>query len=243
MQVRYLVPAALAALMVAGGFGVTARPARAQEQPTGIRVTGRGTVSARPDVAFLTIGATVRRETPGAAFERAEQLIGALVMSLRANGVEERDIQDRQFSLTPEFGRAAEGQPPPVVAWRAVHLVTVKIRAFDRIGRIVGDAVAALGDEATIQGLSFGIENTEALAAQARVAAIDNARAIAEQMAARAGVRVGRVVYMQETSAPPPTPMVRVAAPVPVAATAFEAQVSPGELSVTVTVEMIFEIA
>ncbi len=216
-------------------------PARAQEQPHGIKVSGQGIVTAKPDIAYLTLGASVRRDSAGAAFDRAESLIAALTETLRGAGVDERDIQTRQFSLGPEFGRSTDNNPPPVVGWRATHTVTVKLRDFGRIGTTIDAAVRALGDEAAIQGISFAIENTDALAGRARALAIDNARAKAEEMAARAGVRLGAVLSIDEISAPAPAPERAVAAPA--AAPSFAAQISPGELSVSVTVEVVWAIA
>jgi len=231
---------ALAALVLAGGNA--ARPARADDQPTGIRVRGQGVVSARPDIALLSIGASVRRDTAGAAFERAESLVAGLTESLKASGVSDSDIQTRQFNLNPEFGRGDSNNPPPVVGWRAVHTLSVKIRDFSRIGRTVDNAVTVLGNDVLMQGISFSIEDTDALARQARAQAIQNARTNAEDMAARAGVRLGRISYIQETSAPPPSPVREAAVAASFAAAPAGAQVSPGELTINVSVEMIFGI-
>lgn len=241
--IRLLIPA-LAALALAGG--PAGRPARAQEQegPPRLSVRGQGVVTAQPDVAFLTLGASVRRETAGAAFGRTEQLIAALTDSLRANGVAERDIQTRQFNLSPEFGRPQGNEPAPLLGWRATHTVTVKLRDFARIGTTIDDAVAALDGEAIVQGISFTIEDTNALASQARAEAIRAARTRAEEMAGQAGVRLVRILSIQETSAPPPTP-VRAAAPQVAgvaAAPALAAEISPGEQTITVTVEVVYEI-
>ena len=187
----------------------------------------------------------MRREAAGDAFNRAEELIAALTESLKADGVAERDIQTRQFNLNPEFGRSTDNSPPPVVGWRAVHLVSVKLRDFAKIGTTIDRAVRALGPDATIQGINFAIEDTNALAAQARDAAIADARQKAEALASRIGVRVGRLVFIQETSAPPPSPVrafdgAGIAAAVPAPSQA--ASISPGEQSLTVTVECVFEI-
>lgn len=239
--VRVLLPAFLG-LALAGVL--TARTARAEDQPSGIRVRGQGVITARPDVAFLGIGASVRRDSAGEAFNRAEQLIGAVTDSLKANGIAERDIQTRQFSLSPEYGRSNDNSPPPVIGWRATHTLSVKVRDFGRIGKTIDDAVAMLGNDAQIQGITFAIEDTDALASRARAEAIQNARDKAEEMAARAGVRVGKLLFLQEVSSPPPTPVpaaqagvaLRAATPAPVA------DISPGELTVNVIVEAIFAI-
>jgi uncharacterized protein len=243
-RLRFVLPV-LAVFAVAGGLSV--RSASAQENPTGIRVRGQGVVTARPDVAFLNLGATVRAETAGAAFDRAEQRVAALTDQLKASGVAERDIQTRQFSLNPEFGRSTDNNPPPIIGWRATHTLSVKLRDFTTIGRTIDSAVRLLENDAVVQGISFAVEDTNALAAQARAQAIADARAKAQDMAARAGVTLGRVVYIQEISSPAPSPVAnesvaRAAAPAAGGQAAFAADISPGELTINVIVDVIFAI-
>lgn len=243
MRLSRLLAVALAAAVLPAAVQV--QSARAQEQPRGIRVSGQGVVTAPPDVAFLTLGASVRRDTAGEAFTRAEELVAALTDVLKGAGVADRDIQTRQFSLTPEYGRSVDNQPAPLIGWRAVHTVAVKLRDFTTIGATIDQSVRALGAEALVQGISFGIEDTNALIARARDAAIADARSKAEALAGRLGVRVGRLVYVAETSSPPPTPT-QTATDGVVAAPAFgvarSAVISTGEQSLTVSVECIFDI-
>lgn len=230
-----------AVILIAAFAPVTAR---AQQQPAGIRVTGQGVVTARPDVADLTVGATVRRESAGAAFSRSEDLVAALKERLKANGVAERDIQTRQFSLSPEYGRSTGDTPPAVIGWRAVHTLSVTLRDFGRIGATIDEAVRTLGDEALVQGISFSIEDTNALAARARAEAIADARRRAEQMASLAGVRLGQLTFLSEQFAPAPAPVRELAAGGAVARAQAQqtADISPGELTLTVSVEAIFAI-
>jgi len=209
-----------------------------------LTVRGQGTVSVRPDVALVTMGASVRRETAQEAFDAANTAVAGLTAFLRAQGVAERDIATRQFSLSPEFGRQTGDQPAPIVAWRSVNTVSVKMRDFATIGGIIDGAVRILGVDAQVSGISFTVENTDAVARQARDQAIANARERAQQIATAAGVRLIRIISITETSAPPPTPQafdvgVRAPAAAPVAQ---RAEVAPGEQNITVTVEIVYEI-
>lgn len=216
------------------------RPVLAQGPEASISVQGQGVVAARPDVATLVIGASVRRSSASESFNRAAELTANLMTVLRAGGVPDSDIQTRQLTLTPEFGRAPEGAPPPVVAWRATHVLAVRLRDFTRIGRLIDDAVQALGDEALVQGISFGIEDTQQLAARARAAAMADARARAESLAAHAGARLGQVLAIEEVSAPAPAPQRLPAAPTAGQVSAIE--VAPGEQTITVLVRVRYAI-
>jgi uncharacterized protein len=245
MRPRMLLVAA--GVLVLAGIGlVGARPANADTgqdyNPPRIVVRGQATVFAPPDIATLSLGASVRRDSSDAAYSQANTLVGQLTAFLREQGIAERDIQTRQFTLNPEYGRAQGDAPPPIVGWRAVNTVSIKVRDFARLSAIIDGAARILGNDAQISGISFSIENTDVLASRARTDAIRSARVRAEEMAIAAGVRLGRVLSISETSAPPPTPF-RAAAPAPAAlAAAPVAEVSTGEQGITVTVEMVFEI-
>lgn len=208
-----------------------------------ITVRGQGVVTVRPDLAVLTMGANVRRESAAAAFEQSNLLIAQLNQALREQGIAERDITTRQFDLSPEYGRPPEGGIAPVVAWRSTNILSIKVRDFDRIGAVIDAGARILGNDAQISGISFTVEDTDAVARRARDAAIANARERGDQIATAAGVRIVRILSITETSAPPPTPVAfLVARPVAAAPQRGGADVAPGEQSIIVTVEIVFEI-
>jgi uncharacterized protein YggE len=229
-------------LAVAGALFVMPRSAAAQEPETPqLTVRGQGVVTARPDVAIITMGAVVRRETAQQAFNDANTLVGSLTQFLRSQGIAERDITTRQFSLSPEFTRGEGDVAPRLVAWRSSNMVSVKVRDFSTIGAVIDGAVQILGSDAQISGITFTIEDTDAVAGQAREQAMAEARAHAEQLAATAGVRLIRILSITETSAPPPRPVAADVAPAPAAMRAV-AEVAPGEQTITVSVEVVYEI-
>ncbi len=240
---RYLLPAA--ALAVVAGVIAAPRGASADEEPPVPKLTvrGQGVVSTRPDVAIITLGAAVRRDSADAAFEQATALVNQLNQFLRGQGIEERDVTTRQFNLTPEYGRQQGDAPAPLVGWRATNVLAVKIRDFSKIGPTIDGGARILGNDAQISGISFTIEDTEAATRQARTQAVANAQQHAQELATAAGVRLVRILSINETSSPPPVPVAfsAAAAPAPLAARAVE--IAPGEQNVTVSVEIVYEIA
>ena len=239
----YRVAPWVALALLLGGLVAPDR-AGADDDPTVSRLTvrGQGLVTVRPDVAMVTMGANVRRDSAAEAFDRANALIAQLNQLLREQGVPERDVQTRQFSLFPEFGRPPSDGPPPIVGWRAVNILSIRLRDFTRLGAIIDAAARVLGNDAQISGITFTVEDTDAVARRARDQAIANARERADQIAAAAGVRIVRILSITETSAPPPTPVARAAAPAPAGIVAQPAEIAPGELNLSVTVEIVYEI-
>ncbi|MGE3601081.1 MAG: SIMPL domain-containing protein [Dehalococcoidia bacterium] len=229
------------ALALVGTLFALPRSVSAQEpEPPQLTVQGQGVVTARPDVAIITMGAVVRRDTAEQAFTDANTAAGSLTQFLRSLGIAERDITTRQFSLSPEFTRGEGDAEPRLVAWRGTNILSVKVRDFSTIGAVIDGAVQILGSDAQISGITFTIENTDAVAGQAREQAVAEARARAEQLAAAAGVRLIRILSITETSAPLPRPVAADVAAAPVARAV--AEVAPGEQTITVSVEVVYEI-
>jgi uncharacterized protein YggE len=91
----------------------------------------------------------------------------------------------------------------------------------------------------SIYGISFSVENPEALLDQARKAAIENAKAHATQLAGASGSAVGDVLVISENigAQPIPMPMLARAEGAPAGQAA---PVQPGEQSFSVDVQVTF---
>ncbi|WP_434046663.1 MULTISPECIES: SIMPL domain-containing protein [Sorangium] len=101
---------------------------------------------------------------------------------------------------------AAKAPPPPDLAppqpappahfYRVSNTVTAVIRNLDQVGAVL-DAVTSAGAN-NVWGVSFDLDKTDPLEAQAREKAIADARARAEALARLQGVALGRVVAISE---------------------------------------------
>jgi uncharacterized protein YggE len=91
----------------------------------------------------------------------------------------------------------------------------------------------------SIYGISFSVENPEALLDQARKAAMENARTRATQLAEASGAAVGDVLVISENIAAQPIPMPIMARAEDVAM-AQAAPVQPGEQTLSVDVQVTF---
>lgn len=216
--------------------------------PQGIWVSGRGAVTAEPDIAVLTVGVEVRADTVAEARSQAAVAMSAVIDSLKANGVAEKDIQTRSFSISPQYtyrevvdsrGRYNE---QVLVGYQVSNQSSAKIRDLDTVGPAIDGAAKAGGDLVRIRGISFTIDDSGPLHILAREAAVEQAMATAAQFAELTGVALGKLVYITETSA---APVARVAqAEMAMAAPAMDAStpISGGELEVQVTVQAVFPI-
>ncbi len=203
-----------------------------------ITVNGHGTVTVVPDTADLSTGVQATAETATAALETVGTNSQALVDTLQGVGVAEDDIQTSGLSLWPTYGN--DGQR--ITGYQASTSVTATIRDVDQVGAVIDALKGFVGDELTINGISFSYDDPEAVLAEARTAAIANATTRAEQYAAAAGVEVGAIVRIVEGSVSDPVVFAR-AAGVPEMAAADSVAVAPGTQDLAADVTVVFAMA
>ena len=248
-----LLAAALAAALALGGCVASAAPetrlpeaqlralatqvSTALGQPSGIAVSGQGTVSADPDLAVLVLGVEARGRTVAAARDDAAAAMGRVVDALRAQGVTQQDVQTRHFSIRPEYRYDAEGREQVLVGYVVTNTVTARVRDLESVGRVVDATVAAGGDATRIQSIGFTVEEATALEAQARHRAVQDALARAGQLATLTGVELGVPLYVSESVGFTYPPGFREGAGAPDAT-----PISPGQVDVRVTVQAVFAI-
>jgi uncharacterized protein YggE len=209
-------------------------------EPQGLIVSGEGRASAAPDVAVLGLGVSAKASTVGAANSQAQQAMTALLDSLEANGVQEKDIQTTSFSIQPEYDYRNDEQV--LTGYRVSHMLQVKVRDIDRAGEVIDDAVQAGGDLLQVHSISFIIDDTTALSSQARQKAMADAQAKAEELASLAGVTLGDPTYITESTSTPYSQPYDYGLMTDSAEAAPATEISLGELEVVVSVNITYGI-
>jgi uncharacterized protein YggE len=116
--------------------------------------------------------------------------------------------------------------------------VIVKIRALDQAGTLLDQVVQA--GATSVNGSSFSVENPDALLAQAREQAVQDARVHADVLAKAGGAAVGDILVISENiGAPPPVPLMLEAR---AAADSKAVPVQPGEQSFSVEVQVTYQL-
>lgn len=235
-----LVPLALCAAL--------ASPAIAQDSavPGTILIDGRGEVVAAPDTAYINSGVTTQGATARAALDANTRAMNELIATLKAAGIEARDIQTSGFSVSPNYvysdARDENGYtlPPKINGYQVYNTVTVRVRDLPSLGAVLDKAVTVGAN--TINGISFSVDDPSALYDEARKAAFADARAKAELYAEVAGLDLEsiRSISESQTYIQPPQPymmetMARDAAASPV-------PVEGGELTFSINVLVAWEI-
>lgn len=198
-----------------------------------LAVTGIGTVNVTPDMASLSLGVTSNGPTAVAAMAATNAALAAVSDRLKASGIAPADMQTSNLSLYPNWVGYDSGAAPTIDGYVASNMLTVQVRALDQTGAVL-DAVITDGAN-TLNSLTFGLSNPRPAEDDARRAAVSDARARAEVLATAAGVKLGDLISISEGGAmTDPMPMFR--------ADAASAPVEAGQLAVTASVTLIFNL-
>ena len=206
-----------------------------------IHVTGSGSVTGEPDIASLDIGVSVEKESVAEAREEAASAMTALIAALQANNVDEKDVKTENFSIHPQYDYTDDGRV--LRGYRVNNTVRAKVRDLATLSDVIDDAAAAGGNSIVINSIQFMIDDTTPLQAQARSLAVKDAEAKAQTLAKASGVRLGEPITITESTyfEGPPIPFATAEAAFDDAARS-STPIAPGELAVTVTVTVVYEI-
>jgi uncharacterized protein YggE len=207
---------------------------------TRLDINATGEVTRVPDVAIISAGVVSRAATASAALRDTAAKMDRVLAALRRAGVESRDIQTSSVSLSPEY-RYPRDQAPQLTGYTASNTVTVRFRDLDKTGKIL-DALVAEGAN-QINGPNLVVDKPEAALDEARASAVAIGRARAEMYARALGLRLVRIVSVNETGGyyappPPPAPVMTEARMASAPATKIE----PGEQKLQVNLAMVFEL-
>jgi hypothetical protein len=206
---------------------------------TRLDINATGEVTRVPDVAIITAGVVSHSTTATGALQDSASRMSRVLAALKRAGVEDRDVQTSNVSLNPEY-RYDNNQPPQLVGYTASNNVTVRFRDIRNSGKIL-DALVGQGAN-QINGPSLTIDKPEAALDEARAQAIAIGRARADLYARSLGLRVVRVVSVNESGGsypvPPPVPMYARAE----MAQAADTKIVPGVQKLQVNLAMTFEL-
>jgi len=233
----------LGVLLVSQG---TEGKAQAQATPapigngySGISVAGTGQVLVKPDVVRFNIGIETRAATVADAQKQSADGSQKLTDALKGAGIKPEDIQTANYSIYPDY-ITGPNQAPKLNGYVVNNTLSVVVRDISKAGQVL-DAGGAAGAN-QISNISFTLDNNADALKQARTAAMNDASAKAQQLAAAGKVSVGSVVQIVEnTSSQPPAPF-RSAPDAIAAPSAAASQIESGQYTVTVNVQVTYAI-
>ena len=211
-------------------------------QQEGIWVSGTGKVSAVPDVAILRLGIEAQATSVADAQSQAAGAMEAVITALDDGGVAEKDIQTQHYNIRRVTRWDDKNMQEVVIGYRVTNMVTAKIREMDKVGSVIDAVAVAGGDLTRIDGISFSVDDPSTYYGQAREKAMADARGKAGQLAELAEVKLGKPSYISEGAIYAPPIYRQDFAEKVAGAPAMETPIVPGELEISLTVQVAYAI-
>ena len=230
---------ALPAIAAAVSAPAVAAEIQVQAQGPLIELSVSETVKARPDIATVSAGVTSQAQTAVEAMRINASAMDRVVERIKALGIAADDIQTTGIELGARYDYDQAQQRQIFRGYQASNRVSVTLRKVPETGRVL-DALVAAG-ATDIGGPSFSIDDDTAPRAQARKAALEKARAQAEDYAKWAGYTGVRLLQVSE-NVEPGRPMPYASRDTIVVTGAKATPVEPGLVGTMVTVGVTFEM-
>ncbi|NNC38736.1 MAG: SIMPL domain-containing protein [Acidimicrobiales bacterium] len=202
-----------------------------------IHASGTGHAAQAPDQASVSAGVVTEGATAGEAMRKNATLMTSTFAALKKAGIAEKNIQTSQMSLQPRYDYQNR-QKPRITGYEVRNTVSAKSEDLEKVGPML-DALVEAGVN-NINGVTFSIKDSKSAQDKARIDAIKAAQTKAEGMAKAAGVKLGKIMEIRESSSghQPPQPMMMRA----MADSAESTPIAAGEQTLSVTVNLTYVI-
>lgn len=175
-------------------------PAPAATDTRTIRVTAIGQAEGTPDAVVLMLGVEVTGTSTAEALSTLAARATTLTTFLRQYGIDDADVATTGLWAYPLYGDYS-GTSPEVTGYQAGETFSVKVTDLGAAAPLLDGATFAVADALRLQGLSWVIDDSDALQRQARTAAIEQARRHAAELADAGGLRLGSILAIDEGGA------------------------------------------
>ena len=108
-------------------------------------------------------------------------------------GVAKNDIQTSAFNVSPQQQMDSQGQPGKMI-YVVDNTVYVTVRNLTDIGKLLDAAVNSGANK--VNGLTFDVQDKSKPTTQARQLAVSDAKEQAQELAAAAGVKLGKLTSL-----------------------------------------------
>jgi len=202
-------------------------------EPPVVVTSGEGSVKRAPDQAWVTLAVESRAKTSREAQRLNADAMAAVMAKLK--GMLPADaVRTIAYDLQPEFDYANGRQT--LRGYVARNALDVRVDDLPKLGDVLDASVGA--GATSVNNIRFDLKDRASAEREALQKAVEDARARATAAATGAGMKIDRILRIEEQRAemaPPPRPIMTMRAE---AAPAQATQVVPGELEIKASVTL-----
>ena len=201
-----------------------------------LSVTGSGMVSLTPDIAYIYIGVHTENRDIAQALAENNLQAQAVADALKNAGVAAEDIQTSSFSVWSMEDYDEVGQA--YTKYTVDNSVYVTVRDLSNLGALLNTVVGSGAN--TINSIQFDVADKTAALTEARQKAMENAAALAGELAQVAGLSLGEIQTITYTDSMP-YPYYGMGGGGASAPNA-SVPIQPGQLQISVTVNVTYAV-
>lgn len=213
-------------------------------RPRTLSFTGKGTITARPDLSIIETGVVTEDKVARVALTENNKAFSRLLNVLDKAGIPDRDIQTSNFNIAEQFERLRFGRKGNFTGYRVTNEVEVQLRNTTEVSGILDSLVSAGSN--SVRRVSFTIEDPAPVLDQARMAAVQDVLKIASLYADTSGVKLGDITSIVEQSINRPRAQGAdfggFGSRGGRAAEGLVVGIAPGEIDTSARVSMVFEL-
>lgn len=199
---------------------------------------GEGSASDEPDEAVIYFGVTKNASTVTSAQEQTNSSIKNILENLKNLGINDKDIKTTNYSVNPNYDFSS-GQR--ITGYNVTQNIELKLKEIKK----TNDAIDAItGSGANLVGqIQFGFSDQakEKLEQEARKEAVEEAKQRAQNIAKTAGIKLGKIINVQESSNELPRPIALDTARGVGGIPEEKTEIPTGESSIKISITLTYE--
>jgi uncharacterized protein YggE len=209
-----------------------------------ISISAEGKVSAKPDLAEVSIGILTQGDTADGVQAESSKKINKIIDFIKKQGLSDEDINTSQFNIYPNQDYR-EGRSI-ITGYQANQTITIKVHGVnestEKLSKILGGVTSQGANQ--VNGVSLSFNDPDEYRQQAREKAIIKAKEKAAQLAEASGLRLGKVVSVSENSAYPAMPYLEGIGGYGGGgdAKAVSPNIEPGSQDIIASMNIVFEV-
>ena len=161
-----------------------------------INIYAEGKVFGKPDIGQINLSVVTQAANVSAAVTENNDKMNKITQAMKDLGIAADDLKTASYNINPSYQYSAGKST--IIGYEVNQTLEVKIRDLNKTSQILEKA-ASLGAN-QVGSLSFTIDDTENLKAEARQQAIEKTKEKAKEMEKKLGIRLGKIIGFNEYS-------------------------------------------
>lgn len=210
-----------------------------------ISVTGAGKVTAKPDMASITVSISETKLSSKEAIEAVNKKVAEIVKEAKANGVKDEDIKTTSLSIYTEYDYSSRKKV--LVGQNASQTLAITVKGISDDSKEVTSVIDSIVDieNISISQISFDIEDKTPFFTSARELAYKKAEQKASELAKLGNLELLEPVHITDTNidaSPIQFSTVNSYQESMVKDSANSTQISSGQLEISININVDFGI-